>query len=274
MSASFLFIVPLTPRSHLTPARRQLRQLCLTSLISQTCTAWKALMIGELQEGEALHENFILLRFEGHKEEKLQKATAYIQDQQLPGDYIIRLDDDDIFNPYLLQTLKSKSFDLFVDRFQTFWNPVTGKVAQKVMYWFPNTCIHRRELALKAFGNFPPGDYTRYTDQPHLIENEHNDFHLFYSQTHRIVFSKRNNPVYLRTMNPDSITAMQSNDYQAYLNQHGFWRSNRFPAFAFLRRLPVSGNKTTHQRLADFVKAWLGDLRALKNYNKLVVRKS
>ena len=40
---------------------------------------------------------FILIS-EGPKEENLQVATKYIIDNNISADYIIRLDDDDLFN--------------------------------------------------------------------------------------------------------------------------------------------------------------------------------
>ncbi len=272
MQNTFLFIIPLTPASHLSESRLFLRQLCFENLRSQTYSGWKALLIGKLGDHEAPGSNFIQVDFEGHKEEKLQMATQYIQEQQVEADYIIRLDDDDIFNPQLLKKLSGLSFDLYVDKCHYYWNSETGCVSRAVRYWFPNTCIHKRSHALSAFGNFPPGNYTRYKSQCLLIENEHNDFHHYYSQDHRILFSEKNAPVYLRTINPGSITSQQATRQEDYMNSFGFWKKNTLKDFLFLNRLKM--NKKPGGQTWRFL---IGDLKStlisLKNYNRIVIRK-
>lgn len=274
MPSSFLFIIPLSPPERLSDARRALQRRCLQTLIDQNYDNWKAILIGSGLKDGPVSDKFIFLNFEGHKEEKLQKASEYILDRDVRGDYIIRLDDDDIFNSSLLRELSNGDFDLYVDRYQTFWDPVSNKVAQKVMYWFPNTCIHKRQHALKLWGTFPPGEYERFRNRPRLIENEHNDFHLYYSQSHKIIFAKKNNPVYLRAMNRDSITANQASDFRLYLNQHGYWTKNTFRAFHQPGNALVQQSVRTGQGIMDRLSAWLLNLRALRSYRKVVVQKS
>jgi len=272
MQKIFLFIIPLTPASHLSESRLFLRKLCFDNLQSQTYAGWKALLIGKLTGQEVPGPDFMLLDFEGHKEEKLQMATQYIQEHQVEADYIIRLDDDDIFNPQLLKKLSEATFDLYVDKSHSYWNSETGCVSHAVRYWFPNTCIHKRSHALSAFGNFPPGNYTRYKSQCLLIENEHNDFHHYYSQDHRILFSERNAPVYLRTINAGSITSQQATRQEDYMNSFGAWKKNKLKDFLFLNSLTMS-KKPIRQSLRFLINNYKITLVSLKNYDRIVIRK-
>lgn len=268
MENSFLFIVPLTPRRFLTEGRRSLQAFCLNNLLNQSYPNWKAILIGEI-ETKIVSPHFIYINFEGHKEEKLQVATAYIGSEKLEATHLIRLDDDDIFNPTLLEKIRQLDFDLFVDKFQHFWNPDRGLVANKIFYWFPNTCIHKSTHALSQFGTFPSGSYKRFRTVPLLIENEHNDFHFYYARKN-IVYAKKNDPVYLRALNRDSITSMEGLDFNNYLNEHGFWHKNRLPSFLFLNKPCLGKSSTFKQSLYSRVKHALVDFRVLKNYNKVI----
>lgn len=272
MQKTFLFIIPLTPASHLSESRLFLRKLCFDNLLSQTYSSWKALLIGKLTDQEIPGPNFMLLDFEGHKEEKLQMATAYIRDHQVEADYIIRLDDDDIFNPQLLGKLSASTFDLYVDKYHYYWNSETGYVSRAVRYWFPNTCIHKRSHALESFGNFPPGNYTRYKSQCLLIENEHNDFHKYYNQNHRIFFSEASAPIYLRTINSGSITSMQAENHGEYMNSFGVWKKNKLRDFLFLNQLKMN-KRPIGQAWRFLISDLKSTLISLKNYNRIVIRK-
>lgn len=255
--------------------RLALRQLCLTTLLNQTYTNWRALLIGQQHPDDPVTNQFVFLPFEGHKEEKMQKAVEHILACNMPGDYLIRLDDDDIINPRVLAQLKSKTFDLFVEKYQSFVHVESGRIAQKVMYWFPNTCIHKRVHALAAFGALPPGNYQRYSSSPVLIENEHNDFHHYYHHRHHIIYARKKEPLYLRCISASSITALQSGSTLAYLNQYGYFKKRSIAAFSFLAgplaalKQPVTPKQTLLQRVAFA----LANLRALKNYYKVVVFK-
>ena len=113
MPVSFLFIIPLTPDEYLTPNRKKLRTLCFTALKQQTYHNWDALLIGN-SKIEIEDERFIVLQKGGLKEEKLQFATSYIRNSNFMWNYIIRLDDDDIFNPNILERIHSLEFDILV----------------------------------------------------------------------------------------------------------------------------------------------------------------
>lgn len=273
MPHTFLFIIPQTPAHLLTEERKALRELCYRTLLSQDYKAWKALVIGGDRPAFA-QEHLIFVDYEGHKEEKMQVATKYILGNNITCDYIIRLDDDDVFNPHLLRRLADASFDLYTDKYHSHWNPGTGNIAQSVKYWFPNTCIHKAANALSVFGTFPPGDYKRFKDKPFLIECEHNDFHLYYSRRHHIIFAPKSAPVYLRTVNSGSITFRDAGNVSAYMDEFGYWHSNGLKDFLFLRsELIKSPSVPYRQSIARYFKSLLNNLRALKNFDSLVISK-
>ena len=113
---NFLFIVPLTPDHILNDERLHLRKLCFDALVNQTYCNWRALLIGESSNYSHIDSRFIKINFEGKKEKKLQVATAHILNQKIDSDYLIRLDDDDIINPTILEELKTANFDIYSDR--------------------------------------------------------------------------------------------------------------------------------------------------------------
>jgi hypothetical protein len=275
MSNSFLFIIPLTPFSHLTEIRGQLRKICFNALFSQTYSNWQALVIGEINRNELTDNRFINIDYNGPKEEKLQIATQYILTNKLKCDYIIRLDDDDVFNPHLLKKLEKLQFDLYVDMYHSFFDLSSAMISQKIFYWFPNTCIHHRSHALKVFGTFPSGNYHREKEQPFLIENEHNDFSKYYNSKHKIFFAKKNEPLYLRVLNPHSITSLQEKYYKSYREQHGYFKKNNLISFQFLNELEfLNSNKNPlEQTFKFYLSNFIQSIRGKLNYRRLVTGK-
>lgn len=276
MPNSFLFIIPLTPASHLTASRAHFRRLCLEALRNQNYQNWKALLVGQLTDADPVSDHFVLLSENGTKEEKLQKATAYLENSNLRADYVIRLDDDDIFNSGLLAGLGDKVFDLYVDKYHSFWNGATGKIAQKVLLWFPNTCIHRWEHAFATFGTLPPGNYTHFRASALLIENEHNEFSKYYTSDHTILYAPRHNPVYLRTMSPASFSSSLESDYGTYLSHHGYWKKNRLSGFSYLNKelIEEAGIKDPAQGLLTRLRNGIYNLRTAMGYHRAVTRHS
>jgi hypothetical protein len=277
MLNSFLFIIPLTPDNYLTEDRRALRKLCLSTLLSQHYVNWMAILVGTSNVTEFQSEKLLQIDFEGPKEEKLQIATDYIIKNSFEGDYIIRLDDDDIFNPNLLNLLGNLDFDLYVDKYHRYWNITNGKVSKMIRYWYPNTCILKRKHALTTFGHFPPGNYKKFKDSPLLIENEHNDFHLYFNQSHNIVFAKTDDPVYIRTLNPHSITSLQGGTYEDYLETFGFWENLSLKSYTFLKHAYKSNAAKAYaykkQGFISYIKSAIANIIASRNFFKLVIAK-
>jgi N-acetyl sugar amidotransferase len=276
MKNKFLFLIPLTPKAYLTPNRSALRALSLQNLVNQNYDNWSAILIGKTDETIPKTSNFIILDVEGTKEAKLQAATKYIKDTNLDFDYLIRLDDDDMFNNKLLSKLAEKEFDIYIDKYHTFWDASTGSIAQQVPYWFANTCIHKKEHALTAYGTFPR-DTTVFTkEKPYLIENGHGDFHKYYNQNHTILVAERNDPLYVRTLNPDSHSSLFTGDFVKYMNLFGIWRGNTLKNYSFLKdfKLPVLPN--VQRKDQDFMfklKNTYAMLKGLMNFQRKVIWK-
>ena len=225
---NFLFIIPLTPNSFLNIDRRVIQETCFNFLLAQDYSNWSALVIGE-RLPDIINEkvNFIHINYEGVKEEKLQIATRFISDNKLLYDYIIRLDDDDFFNPKILNQLSNSDFDIYVDKYHTFFEYKYQLISQQIRLWFPNTCIHKFEHAMSIYGNLARADIKKINNHVRLIENDHSKLHPYYKNK-KIIFADSTNPLYLRVLNKDSITAKSSINYTAYLKQFGYWKKLKF----------------------------------------------
>ena len=270
---NFLFIIPLTPDSILNEERIHLRKLCFDALINQSYGNWQALLIGESSNYTHSDPRFIKINFEGKKEEKLQIATAHILTQKIQSDYLIRLDDDDIINPNILEKLKTASFDVYSDCWHSFFHMASGKISQQVRVWFPNTCIQKTAHALTIFGEFPKGEITHFKPAPYLIENDHSSFHKYYTNRHNVLFSQKKNPIYLRAIGSSSITAKNANDYNQYLQSFGYWKSNRLTNFSFLNTNIVCP-PPTKQNLITYFEALLLNIKLSRNYLSVLLSKS
>lgn len=264
---NFIFIVPKTPVKFLNKERKLLWNLCYKSLLNQNYSRWTAITIG----GEILNnkdDRFIELNFEGRKEEKLQKATQYIIENNIIGDYIIRLDDDDIINPTVLGKASKLEFDLYVDKHQWFWHYESGKISNRVWNWFPNTCIHKREHALTQWGKYAKGDFKHFKNQALLIENDHSKLHPYYKNKN-IIFSDKKHPIYIRTITSSSITAGNAINQEQYLKKFGLWHKNNLKDF----QLPENQTSFSPEILPKYTlkeiaaNKWL-NFRCKQNYLK------
>jgi glycosyltransferase involved in cell wall biosynthesis len=264
---NFLFIIPLTPKAYLDPTRSYLQKKCLENLRNQTYSNWHAILIGDLaRELSKKSKCFSTIDFEGKKEEKLQKATEYIIENNIESDYIIRLDDDDFFNPRLLKKIQLLDFDLYVDKQQFFWHLESGLVSSRTWYWFPNTCIHKTACALTRWGDFAEGHFTKFHQDALLIENNHSLLHSFYKSKH-IIHADKNDPVYLRTITASSITASSANNYCNYLNSFGNWKNKKLASY----NLPSEFvTQRIHQPLRIKLRNIKNELIAKKNYLKCI----
>ncbi len=66
-----------------------------------------------------------------------------------------------------------------------------------------------------------------------MIENDHSKLQKYYEQKN-VIFAKKNNPVYLRSISSNSITAINSKSSKDYINSFGNWRKNKLKNFLFL----------------------------------------
>lgn len=221
---SFLFIIPLTPDSHLSLIREELRTICIESLLNQAYKNWVALIIGDHKPDNCNDNRFIHIKKEGPKELKLQYATKYINENKMDVDYIIRLDDDDIINPKILNKYRNTEADAIVDINHWFIEWESKKVSKEFRPWFPNTFIIKKEHALSKFGELSKNNIEVINDFISLIETSHALMHHYFIQK-QVLFNSTSSPIYLRVLNRDSITSNAGQSYETYLSKFGNWSS-------------------------------------------------
>ena len=266
---SFLFIIPATPKRLLSEHRHILQKMCLNNLLLQNYSNWKALWI-DVDEPPLTDSKIFHLKYSGKKEEKLQKTSNFILNNKLKFDYIIRLDDDDLFNPNLLHKIRNKDFDIYTDFYQYFWSPDICKITRKLCYWFPNTCIHKRESAFTKWGYFATGGpFEKIRETPFLIENDHTDFHKFY-RNKKIFFSNENSPVYIRTITQSSVSSDKVILLSEYLNGFGVWQNNFLIDFTNTFS-NLEGKQILKQSLSQKLIHLKNDFLARLNYKKIVL---
>ncbi|MAE14625.1 MAG: hypothetical protein CL821_03430 [Crocinitomicaceae bacterium] len=225
----FLFIIPLTPDEFLSEERYKLRNMSFSMLKSQDFNNWNAILIGGSNKYDICDDRFIKIDFEGLKEEKIQYAVKYILNHKLPHEYLIRLDDDDFFNPKILNSIKNNSFDVMVDKHQIFWLNNTSYFSSRVWHWFPNTIIQKREHALSKYGFLSNSNIKKVNNFARVIENNHTNFHTYFKGK-KIKLTNKKYPIYIRTISDNSITSKNSTP-KDYYNRFGIWRKRKYSNF-------------------------------------------
>lgn len=253
MSNTFIFIIPLTPESHLTPLRKELQQLCFKALLSQSYSNWKALLIGGVKPEGTEDNRFIHIPEEGYKELKLQHAVKYIQETNLKSDYIIRLDDDDLISPSILEHYATSEADVVVDLYQWFIEWESKRVSKDFKPWFANTVLHKSEHALAEFGKIARERVPQVNSCVPLIATNHALMHSYYKGK-KIEFLEGKSPIYLRVINPDSITSKSDQSYQDYLRKFGLWKE--ISPFDFIGLKAVGGIKKDIGKYRFSLKKW------------------
>ena len=195
MDKSFLFITPLTPKRLITPLRILLFEQFIKSLQNQSYKNWEALLIGEEDRVDG-NMKYISLKAES-KEIKLIFAKEYILNLKTKPDYIIRIDDDDLINPFILERVALLNFDCYSDSHHAFYDLVSSRISLQKRSWFANTVIHKYEHAMILIGE----------DQIPLIQCDHSKiWHLFYKDK-TVIYSERSAPIYLRVLSPTTVTS-------------------------------------------------------------------
>lgn len=251
----FLFIIPLTPLDRLTEERKLLQTTCFNLLIKQTYKHWKALLIGEYTPEIISDQNyFIQINYNGTKEQKLKIACDFIVNNSIDTDYVIRLDDDDFINPYILSEIKNLQFDVFVDSYHHFLCYFRKKYTRQFRPWFPNTFIIRKKIALIKKEHVSVHELFN-DDQRYLIENDHQNIHHYFTKNKKkIIINRKNYPLYLRTINLSSITASYSKDFNDYMNTFGIWIDlpNDVDAFEIFKRKLQVKQKNLHTKIMEY----------------------
>jgi len=218
----FIFIIPRTPKSYKTKIRESLWKITQQSLIKQTYSSWKALVVCDDFDEKPADERFIYIRSEALKKgEKINDAINYITSNKIDVDFVIRLDDDDVMMPDSLKKSLSYDFDVYADKHHAFYDLSSGLSSIVKRKWLANTVIHNASHALKISED----------TGLHIINHDHSlKWHRYYKDK-KIVYAKMNSPIYIRILSPVSVSAIGSNNYINYLSFFGNWKYNAPESF-------------------------------------------
>jgi hypothetical protein len=230
----FLFITHITPKAKRSAFRQGLIDIYFSSLHNQTYPDWKAIVFGEEEKVDGNFHYFILE--DGSSENKLAAIKKLLEKTEVKSlldeaDYIIKLDDDDIISPTLLDHLKDFRGDLYYDRFHTFIDSSSGTITQQERPWVASTCVHKKEHILSNWNGAGASvvGILLYTDHSKT-------WHVFYESKNKVAAPKES-PVYLRVLSPTSITSgalngppqslkdVDMNKYYTYLSGFGEWKA-------------------------------------------------
>jgi hypothetical protein len=214
MSKRFLFIVPLTPKRLLTPLRNLLFEQFLNAMRNQSYSNWEAILIGE-ENKDDVNIKYVSLLAES-KEIKLIFAKEYILNLNIKPDYIIRIDDDDIINPFVLERIADLDFDCYVDAHHAFYDLTTGMISLQKRDWFANTIVHKYEHAMKEMEE----------DQIPLIQCDHSKAWVNYYKNKKILFANKKFPIYLRILSPTTVTSGIHGNNKSTLEKYDDFKSN------------------------------------------------
>jgi hypothetical protein len=230
----FIFIIPRTPKEYKTTIRESLWRITLQSLINQSYASWKAIVVCDDLDEPLIDNRIIYLKSSVQKKgEKINKAIHYVTSKKIKVDFVIRLDDDDLIMPTTLEDSLKFNFDVYADRYHTFYDLSSGLLSIDKRKWFPNTVIHKVSHAFKICDD----------TGLHVINHDHSlKWHEYYKNK-MIVYSKKISPVYIRVLNPVSVSASESNDYDNYLSFFGNWKYNAPESFMLYSKLLLNIQK-------------------------------
>jgi hypothetical protein len=227
----FCFLIPRTPTSMRSELREMLWEACKHSLINQIEKNWTAIVIGD-DKIKPIDNRFIYIEGdEIWKIDKLKIALEFLKNQEIKPEYLIRLDDDDLFSKNALMKLNEMKFDCAFDRNHAFAELATGRISIQERDWIPNTAIHKFEHAIEFV------DYDNQNEM--LFAHDHDIIWKHYYKNKKTIKSDLLSPLYLRVLSPTSITSINNysddslKEYRKYLMKFGLWRYviDDFPDF-------------------------------------------
>jgi hypothetical protein len=227
MKVDFLFLIPTTPPEFLDDQRSALQTLCFAQILKLRSSK-KVWLLGE---SDFENDFFERLSLDAQsKEDKLFLAGQKLQSMEnLPARNLVRLDDDDLINPAVFDTLAEQDFDIAYDPYHWFYDLSSGMTSSQKRAWIPNTAIHNMDMALERVKSLGGSDLSG--SENYLMACDHSRaWHPFY-HSKRKKLSDKNNPIYLRVLNNSSRTAKESsrdeskNEYFRYLKTFGSWNS-------------------------------------------------
>lgn len=226
MQVDYLFLIPLMPIAKMNPQRSALRKLCFSQLRKLNCS-YRVWLLGDIEKNDT---DFEIIKVKGvSKEDKLREAAKMLEASVVPpAKYLVRLDDDDLINPEVFDAFAKEDFDCCTDRYHSFYDLSSGKVSSQKRNWFPNTTILRYNHAMQKV---PVQGGTALTGKRNfLIACDHSRaWHLYFADK-KVKYTLKNKCLYLRILNPGSITARKNThtEYGEYLSGFGTW-SSPFP---------------------------------------------
>ena len=258
----FVFVTHFTPTLKLSLLRKKLQELYLKALHAQTYSGWKVLIIGEA-EFEDTRFKIVHLNSNQSKENIIADTIKIYEREDVMkwvtnSDYLIKLDDDDIISPNILEKIKSKNFDVCYDEFHTFYNITSGQITQQKRPWIASTCVHKTTHALSPINGTKKNFYSN-----SVLYTEHSQvWHQYYAGKNNLI-ADPSEPVYLRVLSPTSITAgakrfpiittddIDFNHYHDYLHLFGNWenKKNCIEFDAYLLDLKKSWEEFSGQEL-------------------------
>lgn len=231
MKIETLFLIPLTPHEMLDPTRKALRDLCVGQILGLNST-YRVWLLGE-ENKEVWPEHFQTIITSGKtKEDKLFEAGQLLEKGTEDSfQNIVRLDDDDLINPVVFDKCAQGNFDCCVDSEHWFYDLSSGLLSAQKRDWFPNTMIHSFSNAMtkvEAIGGSDKAGKENY-----LFACDHSLAWKSFYKNRNINWIASGNPLYIRVLNPGSITASAKDakggdDYLTYLSTFGDWKA-RFP---------------------------------------------
>ncbi|MFN5458334.1 MAG: hypothetical protein ACK5AY_00350 [Bacteroidota bacterium] len=224
---TFLFVTHVTPKNKRSTLRQSLFEIYNKALLNQSYPNWKLLQIGD----HDFHDTrFLKISLDSNLDTQKQienifnrsDVTKFIND----SDYLIKLDDDDIISPNILERLSNFKGDLFYDEYHSFYDVCSSKSSFQRRPWIASTAVHKTEHALSKINDSGPDNI--YLNS--LLYTDHSQiWHKYYSDKN-IQSSNKNNPVYLRVLSPTSISSgcdafpLVSNDQINYIKYHNYLR--------------------------------------------------
>ncbi len=239
----FLFITHITPVAKRTVLRQGLIDCYFKALEAQRYGDWQVVIMGEENKEDGKFHYFDLGKVS--REEKFHVVKSILQSERFQKivrgiDYVIKLDDDDIISPTILEKVSTLDADIYFDKFHSFYEITSGMITQQERNWMASTCIHRKEcifsewngVGASAVGNL-------------LYTEHHLAWHEYYKNKRKVI-ADRNDPVYLRVLSPTSITSgalagppanigeINFEKYISYLKNFGDWSTAQLFTFQFM----------------------------------------
>jgi hypothetical protein len=194
-------------------------------------------VIGETERTEGNRKE-IRLEPATNKEKRDELLGALYTRKDVTGliseaDYIVKLDDDDIISPTLLGKASAHDFDLYYDKYHTFYDISSGIISQQKRPWVASTCIQKTEHAFAKRN--PQADFNYYANSV-LYQDHSKGWHIYYADKKKMIATPEH-PVYLRILSPTSITSgakkfpldsihdVDFDLYYRYLRKFGMWHS-------------------------------------------------